>query len=337
MLQDAFDGPLLRPFIFCAASCALILWVLLRTGWAWSLATDIPTHRSLHTRPTPRVGGWGVSPTSAAGLAWFAPQLGWAALLALGLAALCQIDDRRGLPARVRFAAQLAAAAVVCLVYPLGLAWWAWPLIVIGLVWMTNLYNFMDGADGLAGGMALIGFGAYALAAWQLAPALGAGAAVVAGAAVGFLFFNAPPARLFLGDAGSIPLGFLAGALGLIGWSAHVWALWFPLMIFSPFIVDASVTLTRRVLRGERFWEAHREHYYQRMIQMDSGHGRTIRAWYLLMLLGAVWALCMLKLSVVAPPALLVGMGAAWMALVVGLGWRVDRHWARFDRNDGQL
>lgn len=361
MHHSFIDGPLLRPFIVSALVCALVLWMLLRTGWAWSLATDVPTHRSLHTRPTPRVGGWGVAPASALGLAIFAPQLTWVALLVVALAAICQIDDRRGLSARIRFAVQLAVAIILCSVYRLPLPWWLYPVAVLGLVWSVNLYNFMDGADGLAGGMALIGFGAYGVAAVGVAPALAAGAAAVGGAAAGFLLFNWSPARLFLGDAGSIPLGFLGGSLGLIGWSAGVWAAWFPFMVFSPFILDASITLARRLLRGERFWEAHREHYYQRMIQMDGGHGRTIRAWYLLMACGALLALFMLKGShapglhfasatlsadanILSGNTALFGQtyrvwlgGGVWITALCFLGWRVDHRWMRFRQENHEF
>ena len=121
----------------------------------------------------------------------------------------------------MRFGAHLAAVAVLIAVHPAPAPWWALAAVGFLMVWLVNLYNFMDGADGLAGGMALFGFGGYALAALS-GPVpqldLGLASAAVAGAAAGFLLFNFHPARIFLGDAGSIPLGFLAGALGYWGW-----------------------------------------------------------------------------------------------------------------------
>src|SRR6185436_356022 len=90
----------------------------------------------------------------------------------------------------------------------------------------------------------------------------------------------------FLGDVGSIPLGFLAGGLGLLGWRNDLWPLWFPLLVFGPFIGDATLTLVRRLLRRERVWHAHREHYYQRMVRMGFGHRGTAWTAY------AVMALC---------------------------------------------
>ena len=131
---------------------------------------------------------------------------------------------------------------------------------------MTNLFNFMNGSDG-SPGHGGHRFGTLAIAACEAgAMALALVATCVAAASLGFLLHNFPPARVFLGDAGSVPLGFLAGALGLHGVFTGIWPLWFPMLVFSPFIVDASVTLLRRVVHGERFWRAHRSHYYQRLV-----------------------------------------------------------------------
>ena len=259
-------------------ACALILETLLKTGLAWRLATDIPNDRSLHTRPTPRIGGWGIVPVSVIAMLVAAPPLWLAAGGTAFLAAVSQIDDRRGLPARVRFGAHLLAVAALIALNPAPVPWWALAAVGFLMLWLVNLYNFMDGSDGLAGGMALFGFGGYAVAALS-GPApqidLGIASAAIAGAAAGFLLFNFHPARIFLGDSGSIPLGFLAGALGYWGWLKGTWPVWFPALVFAPFIADASVTLLRRLARGERFWQAHREHYYQRMVRLGMGHART--------------------------------------------------------------
>ena len=309
-----------------AAASTTILRALLATGLAWRLATDIPNDRSLHTRPTPRVGGWGIVPVSVVALLWLAPRMWPIAVAAAGLAAVSQIDDRRGLPARVRFAAHLAAVIALIAAYPAAAPWWLLVCVGFVMVWLTNLYNFMDGADGLAGGMALFGFGAYAVAALGTSPDLTAGGAAIAGAALGFLLLNLHPARLFLGDAGSIPLGFLAGALGYWGWRANVWPIWFPALVFAPFIADASVTLLRRLLRGEKFWQAHREHYYQRMVRAGVGHRRTAFYWYLIMLAGiivAVWAK--------GRPELQQWLSFfAWYGVLACIGLLIDGRWRRF-------
>jgi UDP-N-acetylmuramyl pentapeptide phosphotransferase/UDP-N-acetylglucosamine-1-phosphate transferase len=202
-------------------------------------------------------------------------------------------------------------------------------LIIAGIAWMTNLYNFMDGSDGLAGGMALIGFGAYAAASWLAGQvALAAVSLALSAAATGFLLHNVHPARLFLGDVGSIPLGFFAGALGIVGWRNDVWPLWFPVLVFGPFIADATVTLLKRLIRGERVWQAHREHYYQRMVLMGLGHRGTAHALYGLMMACAAAALLGRNQ---APHVQAIAFFAAGAVLAAAAIW-VDVRWARFAR-----
>jgi UDP-N-acetylmuramyl pentapeptide phosphotransferase/UDP-N-acetylglucosamine-1-phosphate transferase len=316
-------------------ACAAILWALLRSGLAWRLATDIPNDRSLHTRPTPRVGGWGIVPVAVVLIWLVAPALWLPALAAALLAALSQIDDRRGLPARVRFGGHAAAVAALVTVYPVDVPWWALAAMSVLLVWLVNLYNFMDGSDGLAGGMAMFGFGGYAIAGLLSShpdPTLALASVIVAGAAAGFLLFNFHPARIFLGDAGSIPLGFLAGALGYWGWRENVWPVWFPALSFAPFIGDASVTLLKRLLRGEKFWQAHREHYYQRLVQSGVGHASTARVWYLFMAAGIMLAISALRLETLYQWLVVV----AWTAVLVVVGLCIDRRWRRHVSRSGQ-
>ncbi|WP_233862484.1 MraY family glycosyltransferase [Paraburkholderia adhaesiva] len=308
---------------------AVVLWTLLRTGMAWRLATDIPNDRSLHTRPTPRVGGWGVVPVSALLIWCFAPALWLPALAAVLLAILSLIDDRSGLPARVRFGCHVAAAVALLAVYPGGMSWWALAPVAFLLVWLVNLYNFMDGSDGLAGGMALFGFSGYAIAALTGAQPdvpLAYACAAVAGAAAGFLLFNVHPARIFLGDAGSIPLGFLAGAFGYWGWIGHVWPIWFPAVVFSPFIADASITLLKRLVRGEKFWQAHREHYYQRMVRSGLGHTGTAWIGYAVMAAGIALAYTARGLS----PAVQWWVVIGWTIVLCLIGVAVDLRWRHF-------
>lgn len=268
---------------------ALLLWLLLRTGWAWKLATDQPNERSLHTRITPRVGGWGIVAGGALAIAWLGAMPAWVWPV-LVLVAVSFIDDRRGLSSALRFTFHAVAAALFVALSGVGPV--AGALVVVLMVWMTNLFNFMDGSDGLAGGMAVCGFSTYALAALAAGDVELAGwAAAITGGALGFLLFNLHPARVFMGDAGSIPLGFLAAALGLQGWLRGDWPVWFPVVVFAPFIADATVTLLRRALRGERFWQAHREHFYQRLVRSGFGHARTAWVGYALMMLCAAFAL----------------------------------------------
>ncbi|PPB84417.1 MULTISPECIES: MraY family glycosyltransferase [Mycetohabitans] len=303
-----------------------ILAYLLQTGLAWRLATDVPNDRSLHIRPTPRVGGWGIVPVVMV-LIWLsAPELWMSAAVAGLLAALSQIDDRCGLPARMRFTGHLVAVVSLVFAYRTPVPWWELALIAFLLLWLVNLYNFMDGADGLAGGMALFGFGGYAYAALSVNypdVQLAAASAVISGAVAGFLLFNFHPARVFLGDAGSIPLGFLAGALGYWGWRGGVWPVWFPALTFAPFIGDASVTLLKRLWRGERFWHAHREHYYQRMVRSGLGHATTALIWYWVMVAGIMLAIVALRFS----PFYQWMAVFSWALVLVAMGYWVDRRW----------
>src|SRR5262245_1457719 len=167
----------------------------------------------------------------------------------------------------------------------------------------------MDRSDGLAGGMAVFGFSFYAVAAWLAGSTEFALVNLsIAAAAGAFLVFNFHPARIFLGDAGSVPLGFLAAALGLIGWLQRDWTGWFPILVFSPFIMDASVTLARRLLRREKVWQAHRDHYYQRLVRLGWGHGRTALAEYAVMFASGVAALAALALPAGPQAALLAAV-----------------------------
>jgi len=177
--------------------------------------------------------------------------------------------------------------------------------------------------------MALIGFGAYAIAA-RIAgdQALAALALALCTGAAAFLLYNFHPARIFLGDVGSIPLGFLAGALGVAGWVNDAWPLWFPALVFAPFMCDATLTLLKRVLRRERVWQAHRDHYYQRLVRMGFGHKGAAWIEYAAMLGCALVALAVRT----APPAVQAWAVAGAAVALAGVAVWVDVRWARFAR-----
>ena len=307
---------LAAPLALSIAICAL----LLRTSWSARLS-DHPNERSLHTQPTPRIGGIAVMLAALpVAFALSTPALDIVWMLALGLALVSFADDMRSLPIAIRLPSHFAAAAVAAAaIAP------EWPVIIllvaaIGLAWMTNLYNFMDGSDGLAGGMAAIGFGTYAIAAAQSGSMpLALACAALAAAALGFLVFNFPPARAFMGDAGSIPLGFLAGALGLHGFVADAWPAWFPLLVFSPFVVDASVTIARRMLRRERFWIAHRTHAYQRLVLSGWSPRRLASGAYGLMLAAGVSAIAARTAGLANQYAILAVWGLLYLVVVMAI------------------
>ncbi|MBL0350875.1 MAG: glycosyltransferase family 4 protein [Elusimicrobia bacterium] len=308
-----------------AVFLAVVLFHILLLRWRKHLPLDHPNDRSLHSTPTPRVGGLALIP----GLLLGVGALGRGMSVPLGLAAaLCLfsfLDDRFGLPVVLRLVAHLGAAAVF-----VGIGgFWGDPrrgiALTLLIVWGTNLFNFMDGSDGLAGGMAFFGFAAYGAAAFRADGAAGALAWGVAAGSAGFLLFNFPPARVFLGDAGSIPLGFLAVSLGVEGWAKGRWPAWFPALVFAPFWVDATVTLVRRILRGEPVWRAHRTHYYQRLIQMGWGHRKMALVAYGLMAICGVGGLVLLRATAFAQRASLA-CGAVGAGVLMA---DVDRSWRR--------
>src|SRR4051812_4106904 len=228
-----------------------------------SAVLDQPNARSLHERPVPRTGGLAVLAGIGVSVALGAREVWLPVVAALVLAAVSFADDLRGLPTSLRLATHLAVAGALLWYFLAPADAMLIVLLTVAVAWLTNLYNFMDGSDGLALGMSVFGFGTYSLAAWMAGDAaiaaLGAGTAAAAAAV---LLYNFHPAKIFIGDVGSIPLGFMAGAMGVLGWRNDAWPLWFPLLVFAPFIADATVTLARRALRREAVWRAHRQHYY---------------------------------------------------------------------------
>ncbi len=306
-------GAALLPLL-CLVLVAVVLKLLLDSGLAARMAIDLPNERSLHAAPVPRIGGVVLVGVALACAAIAAPGLGPLLAIAAVLWIVSAWDDRRGLPIALRFGVHLAAAAGAVVMLRIDAPPWTILFAALLLAWAMNLYNFMDGADGLAGGMSLFGFSALGIAALDLSPDLGVACFCIAAAAGGFLWHNFHPARVFLGDAGSIPLGFLAGSLGLLGWSRGLWPPWFPLLVFSPFVVDATLTLIARLLRGEKPWQAHREHVYQRMVAGGLGHRRTALLWYALMAACSASALLVLELSAALQWALM----AAW-AVIYGI------------------
>ena len=303
----------------------ILLLTVLNTPLGKSLL-DHPNERSLHEHPVPRIGGLAIM--LGVGSAWLAAKNSQGLILLAAIAPLVAIsllDDFNGVSPLWRLMVQVAVAVLALAASAQGqwpLAAYAYALLL--LVWSANLFNFMDGADGLAGGMAVFGFGAYALAAAFAGNAeFAVLAGAVAAAACAFLVFNFFPARVFMGDAGSVPLGLMASLLGVTGIQLDLWPLWFPFLVFSPFLVDATVTLIKRGWRGEKVWQAHREHYYQRWILLGHGHRNTALLEYALMIaagLSALWG----ALQSAMTQALLLG---AWVLIYLALARAIDRRW----------
>ena len=285
------------------------------------LLLDHPNGRSLHSHPRRKVGGLAIMIVILAlAMRFDVPAL--VVVAASFLVLISVLDDVRSLPVFVRLLSHIGAASAVIIAMP-GENIFLSLLAVAAIAWMCNLYNFMDGADGLAGGMTVIGFGALALAA-NLAGSvdLAGWCAVISTAGLAFLFFNFPPAKVFMGDAGSVPLGFLAAALGYVGFSKEVWPFWYPALVFAPFICDASLTLFKRLFRGEPIWIAHREHLYQRLILSGWSHRRLCLVAYVLMFAVSVGAFAALNQPLTVQAAIIA-------VVVFGLGgifWVAERY-----------
>tara|TARA_R110000782_G_scaffold45571_2_gene101098 strand:+ start:68 stop:1060 length:993 start_codon:yes stop_codon:yes gene_type:complete len=277
---------------------------------------DHPNERSSHHRPTPVGGGVLIVATLIPAWLWQGGSGLWPlALAALGLAAISLIDDFRLVPTGLRFAGHVAAVAWVLSLNP-ALAGWlpdAVPepvaLIGVGLgwVWFINLFNFMDGIDGITGVECLgIGLGIVAVTALSgAATALAPFGLCLAAAAGAFLIWNWHPAKVFMGDVGSVPLGFLIGWLLLEMAATGAWA---PAVILPAYyLADATLTLMRRILRGEAPWRAHRDHFYQQATRAGRSHARV-----------SVLIFCLNTLLIAA--AALVSWTGPWPALALAAG-----------------
>ena len=318
----------LPPFI--AALVTLVGTRLLIGALTRRQILDHPNHRSSHDRPIPRGGGLAVVAAVVAGwgaafaLGQAPSALLWPLVAAGGLAVVSFLDDLYGLGARLRLLAQSAAVALGLWGVPgHGLfgeflpAPVDWVVTAVIWLWFINLFNFMDGIDGISGVETVVIAGGLAGVAYALGGAAMAGlfvpALVVVAAAAGFLRWNWHPARIFLGDVGSVPLGYLLGwlaiaAAGLDNVGGPIWTACLILPLY--YFVDATVTLFRRLARGTNIFEAHREHFYQKAVMAGRRHDQVAGAVALCGagLWGAAWG--------IAPWAPFAGLGAG--ALLVG-------------------
>ncbi|MBL0292418.1 MAG: UDP-phosphate N-acetylglucosaminyl 1-phosphate transferase [Betaproteobacteria bacterium] len=323
-LTGAAAGPAELAATAGAAALVAALGLALLFRHASRLPQALPNARTLHQRPVCRVGGLSVwagwlAAMALAGAALPGGGAGWAGWGAI--AAISLLDDWRGVPPLPRLGVHLAAAALAAAALPgvTGVA--AVAGAALALAWSANLFNFMDGSDGLAATMAVCGFSALAAGAW-LGGAPAAPMLALAAACVPLLIVNAPPARMFMGDIGAVPLGFLAALFGLAGWGGGVWPAWFPLLVFLPFIADATATLARRGLARERVWEAHRSHYYQRLHQLGAGHRGTLA--FFGVLIAGTGSSAVFALATGASATWAIG---GWTIAIAAVFAGIDYHW----------
>ncbi len=275
---------------------------------------DVPNHRSLHTIPKPRTGGVAILIAISLALIIIRHEIDTALFslfpFVLFLAGLALVDDVYSISAIVRLLLQLTVAGL--LVYSglvidsftlLGVEISLPPVLaavgsVLFIVWLINLYNFMDGMDGFSAGMAIFGFTTFAILAFMKGETGFALAnLVIVSAAIGFLLFNLPPSRIFMGDLGSTLIGMLVALFSMWANKKGIFSILISVIVFTPFILDSTVTLVKRSLRGEKLWVAHRSHYYQRLVLLGLGHKKTLLLEYTWMLACSLVAIALFKLE----------------------------------------
>jgi len=280
-----------------------------------------PNERSSHVTPTPAVGGvaFVIPVLCLLGVLWPALEDLPRALLAGGalLAVVSLADDIRDLGTVPRLVCQLVAVALLAVCWDSPWPWWADGAVAFGLLWLINLYNFMDGIDGLAAVQCLV----FCVGAQLLAGGFGGWSGqicwLLAGTMTGFLVYNWPRASIFMGDVGSAFLGLVLGALLVELWLAEVLPVASLLILLAGFWFDATWTLITRILTGQAFLQAHRSHLYQRLAARQ-GHLWTTLAFAVY---AAVWLLPLAWLATARP-----ALGWLWVALAVlplcWLAWR---------------
>lgn len=283
---------LLLPIAILVAAAAtaallsfLIARLLLRSGGSSLL--DTPGPRSLHAQAVPRAGGLGMVTVLLAAIVALAFREVWPipwslSLLAFALVAgIGLLDDFRDLSALLRLAAHVAAACLLVAAVTMGrfppLPWAMLAVLVLIVAWSVNLHNFMDGIDALLTSQAVWYGLAYAgLYAWAQDPPMLVFALLLAASGLGFLPLNWPRAGIFLGDVGSGTIGLAAGLLAVYGAVTGLISLPVSIVLASAFLVDSTATLALRTVRGERIWQAHRQHLYQRLVLAGQSHGRVV-------------------------------------------------------------
>ena len=314
-----------------AATAAVLTWLLcvLLVRRVIPAPLSLPSDRSLHRDPTPRGGGLGIAACVIA--AWVVVAAPWMVVASVAaLWAVSALDDWQGVAARWRLLVHAAAACLVAAT----LAPTETPTIIIvlsaiALIWLINLYNFMDGSDGVAGASALVialVFGAMAPPGTGTPSLIAAGIAVVVGSALGFLPFNWPRARIFMGDGGSTILGLTLAVIALSGVFAGLWSFGSAVLPFTVLWADTTFTLARRILQGHHPAVAHRDHYYQHLALAGLGHGGLL-AWIIgWNLLSGLLAWLTRDLSTLAS----MSVAIAWAAIYLGachLTLRLRPHW----------
>lgn len=320
------------------------LLVTLAWGLTWVLRAyalsrniiDIPNQRSSHTVPTPRGGGVAIVVTFLLAVFWLYGSRGvdaslFSAVVSAGcsIAVLGFLDDHGHIHAKWRLLCHFLIASlvvallggfppIVVLGHEYDFGWIGCIVAVLYLAWLTNLYNFMDGIDGIASIEAITCcVSAVVIYYFASLPDLTVLPLALAAAVAGFLIWNFPPARIFMGDAGSGFLGVIIGTLSIHAAFSSFALFYSWLILLGVFIVDATVTLVRRLIRGEKVYEAHRSHAYQFAAR---GFGRHAPVTFGVLVINVVWLMPLAYMAAVSALdgliALLIAYGPlVWLAL----------------------
>jgi UDP-N-acetylmuramyl pentapeptide phosphotransferase/UDP-N-acetylglucosamine-1-phosphate transferase len=327
MMPASSIGIILAAYVLTLGLTICVRNILLKRG-----VFDKPNKRSSHKTPVPRGGGWALLAVVVPGMiiAGLVQQdlASYSGLIAgaISLAYISWIDDRKGGIGIVpRLGVQIIAACLGSIALPAGASlfhgaipyWLDLPIMIIGWAWFMNLYNFMDGIDGITGvetvsiaiGVSLI----FTLTSIN-DPFADTLCSILTGAGLGFLALNWHPAKVFLGDVGSVPLGYLTGFLLI---TLAVKCQWAPALIIpSYYLADSGITLAKRILRGEKFWQAHRQHFYQHAAQRVKRHDWVV-IWIAIANVALIGAACVAVVHVVAGLVLAV-------CVVAGLLWKMS-------------
>lgn len=313
--------------LFSVVLASVLLTKQVRKIATASERLDRPNERSLHGAPIPRGGGLAFAIVSI--LVWcllaVALSVSFATLAGLilplsVLALIGWLDDKHNLKIPVRLFAQLLASVLALILLggldqikiagvTLNLSLLAWPVTILWVIWLVNLYNFMDGIDGIASVQGIVA--ATTMGIWYVVRSetgMGLICFVLAAAVTGFLYYNWPPAKIFMGDAGSLFLGgFFAiqTIIATVNFGIPFDAI---LILLGVFLADASVTLVRRMLRGEKWWQAHRSHFYQRAVQSNLSHATVSLSVLMLSIILAFFA---------TMRAMEIGQAWVWLILTV--------------------
>jgi len=298
-------------YILLAFTLSMAITFLLIKMPAKFSAVDTPNERSLHESPTPRTGGVAIllSAIITSFIFLYNQNLNISPSIIIAGAMIIIIsllDDFRPVKSIVRLVVHIASAVIVVragfVIEYINMPWGggnilsilASALTIAFIVWMINLYNFMDGMDGLASGMSIFGFLTFAVIGYlENQHGFSITSLILAVSSMGFLVWNFPPAKIFMGDLGSAVYGYIVAVFVIYAHINNIIPVHISIILFSPFIFDATATLICRIYNREKFWQAHNKHFYQQLVLSGLGHKKVLMYEYVLMIACSILVIAM--------------------------------------------